>query len=114
VSPLGDPFLLRSSYAGKILSEIQAEFGPRFAKAVYEQAPRKWQGPVASGYGLHAVYVHERSGAKLPPFDDIRERLKADWMSARQRQLSRKAYENIRGRYRVLLEGMPYDPDMSG
>jgi hypothetical protein len=114
VSPLGDPFLLRSSYAGKILSEIQAEFGPRFAKAVYEQAPRKWQGPVASGYGLHAVYVHERSGAKLPPFDDIRERLKADWMSARQRQLSRKAYENIRGRYRVLLEGMPYDLDMSG
>ena len=75
---------------------------------------RTWYGPVPSGYGLHAVYTYHRTGAKLPDFNDLKERLSADWMSVKQRQLARKAYENIRERYRVLLEGMPYDMDMSG
>ena len=60
------------------------------------------------------MYVHDRCDAKLPDFSDLKERLKADWMSEKQRQLARKAYENLRGRYRVLLEGMPYELDVSG
>jgi hypothetical protein len=34
-------------------------------------------------------------------------------MAERQREISRKAYEKLRGRYRVLLEGMPYDMDIN-
>jgi hypothetical protein len=113
-SMLGDPFLLKSSYSDMTLSEIRGEFGPRFAKSVWEQGARTWQGPVASGYGLHAVYIHGRSDTKLPDFSDLKERLKADWMSERQRVIASKAYEKLRGRYRVLLEGMPYDLDISG
>jgi hypothetical protein len=112
-SVLGDPFLLQSSYSNKTLMEIRGEFGPQFAKTVWEQEPRTWQGPVASGYGVHAVYVHERSDAKLPAFRDLKERLKLDWMAERQREIGGKAYEKLRGRYRVLLEGMPYDLDIN-
>jgi hypothetical protein len=114
VSALGDPFLLPSSYSEWALLDIRSEFGTQFAKTVGEQRPRTWQGPVVSGYGLHAVYVHERTDAKLPNFIDLREKLRADWMAERQREIARKAYEKLRGRYRVLLEGMPYDLDMSG
>jgi hypothetical protein len=114
VSEMGDPFLLQSRYSDKSQVEIRGEFGPKFAKTLWELDPRKWHGPVASGYGLHAVYVLERFDAKLPDFSDLRERLKADWMSERQREIARKAYEGLRGRYRVLLEGLPYDLDMSG
>jgi hypothetical protein len=113
-SVLGDPFLLPSSYSNRTLVEIRREFGLEFAKMVWEQEPRTWQGPVASGFGYHAVNVQERSDAKLPDFSDVKERLKADWMAKRQREIARTAYENIRGRYRVLLEGMPYDLDVNG
>jgi len=112
-SALGDPFLLQHSYSNKTLVEIRGEFGPQFAKTVWKQEPRTWQGPVASGYGLHAVYVHERSNAKLPAFSDLKERLKSDWMAARQREIGRKAYEKLRERYQVLLEGMPYELDIN-
>jgi hypothetical protein len=112
-SALGDPFLLQSSYSGRALVAIRGEFGPQFAKTLWEQKPQTWQGPVASSYGLHAVYLHERSDAKLPDFNDLREKLKADWMADKQRKLARKAYEKLRRRYRVLLEGMPYDLDMT-
>ena len=111
---LGDPFLLQHSYSNKTLLEIRGEFGPHFAKTLWDQEPGSWQGPVASGYGLHAVYVHERFDAKVPAFSDLTERLKADWMAERQREIARNAYEKLRGRYRVLLEGMPYELDMSG
>ncbi len=105
---------MQSSYSEWALVDIRSEFGTRFAKTVGQQEPRTWQGPVASGYGLHAVYVHERSDAKLPDFSDVKERLKADWMAKRQREITRKAYEKVRRSYRVLLEGMPYDLDVNG
>jgi hypothetical protein len=113
-SVLGDPFLLPSSYSDKAVSEIRREFGTEFAETVLGLEPRTWQGPVASGYGVHAVYVHERSDAKLPAFSDLKEELKADWMAERQREIARKAYEKLRRRYRVLLEGMPYKLDLNG
>ena len=114
VSALGDPFLLQSTYANRPIADIRGEFGPHFARAVSEQEPRTWQGPVASGYGVHAVRVHERTDATLPDWSDLREELRADWMTDRQREMARRAYETLRRRYQVLVEGMPYDLDMSG
>jgi peptidyl-prolyl cis-trans isomerase C len=112
-SALGDPFLLPPSYSNRPLPEIRREFGTKFAEAIFDMKLRTWQGPVASGYGLHAVYVQKRSEANLPEFNDIRERLRADWMAERQREIARKAYEKLRGRYSVLLEGMPYYLDIN-
>jgi hypothetical protein len=111
-SALGDPFLLPSSFSSISQAEIRAQFGAGFAGAVPALAPRIWHGPVASGYGLHAVYVHERMDATLPGFDDLKEKLKVDWMADRQRETVRRAYEALRGRYRVLVEGLPYELDM--
>jgi hypothetical protein len=110
---LGDPFLLQHRYSNKAVTEIRGEFGPKFAKTVWVLEARTWYGPVTSGYGLHAVYVHERYDAKLPAFSDLKERLKSDWMAERQRKIARKAYEKLRGRYRVMLEGMPYELDIN-
>ena len=114
VSALGDPFLLQSSYANRPIADIRGKFGPEFAKAVAEQEPHTWQGPVPSGYGVHAVRVHERTDARLPDFSDLSEKLRADWMTDRQRETARKAYDTLRARYQVLVEGMPYDLDMTG
>jgi hypothetical protein len=111
LSDLGDPFLLPSSYADQSLPRLRGEFGARFAEAVWEQEPRTWRGPVPSGYGWHAVCVHQRSDAKLPDFSELKERLTADWMAARERELAGEVYDRLRQRYRVLVEGMPYDMD---
>jgi hypothetical protein len=109
---LGDPFLLPSGYTNKTLTEIRVEFGSPFADAVWRQPIDKWQGPVRSGYGLHAVRVHDRSDAKAPDFHEMEDRVRADWMADRQRELADEAYRDLRGRYRVLVEGFPYDLDV--
>ena len=108
----GDAFLLRSHYADRTAAEIRRDFGPRFAEAVWDQKTGVWQGPVISGFGLHAVYVHERIPSRNPDFDELKERLRVDWIADQQREATRKTYEQVRKRYRVLLEGMPYEMDI--
>lgn len=113
-SGLGDPFLLPSSYMEQSVVRLRGEFGPRFAEAVWQQEPGTWRGPVPSGYGWHAVHVQNRSEAELPDFSELKQRLTADWMAARERELAGEVYDRLRERYRVLVEGMPYDMDRGG
>ncbi|MHC4787540.1 MAG: hypothetical protein ACYTE6_16405 [Planctomycetota bacterium] len=55
--------------------------------------------------------MQQRTEAKLPEFSTLNERLTADWMAARERELAGEVYDRLRERYRVLVEGMPYDMD---
>jgi len=36
-----------------------------------------------------------------------------DWLAARERELAAQGYLNMRTRYQVLVEGMPYDLDVN-
>ena len=114
VSALGDRSLLQADFSNRTLKEIKVEFGPNFANEVWSQPFREWQGPIPSGYGFHAVYIYERVDKILPEFKDLQERIRADWLADKQRDLARKAYDELRRRYRVLVEGMPYNLDVSG
>jgi len=111
---LGDASML-PSHCGKCdAREIQGRFGIEFSETVRTLSPGSWHGPVMSGYGVHAVYVQERSDPRLPDLDEIKERLEADWIGEKQRVIAKKAYQELRSQYRVLLEGMPYELDVDG
>jgi len=111
---LGDASMLPPHCGDCDAREIRNRFGEEFFGSVKTLSPGSWHGPVMSGYGLHAVYVHERKDARLPAFEEIKDRIEADWIADRQRLDTNKAYQEIRSQYRVLVEGMPYDLDMDG
>ena len=83
--------------------EIARYFGSRFTKALSELPVGSWQGPIASPYGLHLVYVHERTPAQVPALSEIRaevvartrQKLADDWLAFRLLQL--------RGQYDVVM-----------
>ena len=100
-------------YAMPCEREIRNQFGTDFAEAVKNLKPGSWNGPVKSAYGFHAVYIHERQDTKLPKFHNIIDRIKNDWMSAKREENTRRVYGEIRSRYRVLVEGLPYDFDLN-
>jgi hypothetical protein len=119
----GDPTALRAFGDTSILPpgcttcsgrEIRDRYGHEFADAVVSLESGAWHGPVKSTYGFHAVYIHERQDTKLPKFRDIIDRVKNDWMSEKREENTRRVYGEIRSRYRVLLEGLPYDLDLKG
>ncbi len=111
---LGDASMLPAHCEKCDARAVQGRFGTAFAETVETLSPGSWHGPVMSGYGVHAVYVEDRSDPRLPAFDEIKDRLQADWISEKQRMLAQKAYQELRSQYRVLLEGMPYDLDVDG
>jgi hypothetical protein len=114
VATLGDASILSPGCTQCSVREIRNRFGTDFAEAVKNLEPGSWYGPVKSAYGVHAVYIHERQDTQLPNFHDVIDRIKNDWMSAKREENTRRAYGEIRSRYRVLVEGLPYDFDLKG
>ena len=53
---------------------VASLFGADFAKAIFAMSPHAWQGPVASGYGLHLVEVTANRPAETRPFDTCTNR----------------------------------------
>jgi hypothetical protein len=58
---LGDPLLLPRDLPLLPLSQLAARFGPDFAEAAAVLPAERWSGPIPSSYGLHAVWVSERT-----------------------------------------------------
>ena len=108
---LGDATILSPDCAQCDAREIRDRFGAAFAEAVKNLTAGAWHGPVRSTYGFHAVYVHERRDARLPDFRDIIDKVRNDRMFEKQEETTRRVYGEIRSRYRVLVEGLPYDID---
>jgi len=103
-SELGDRFMLQHYYPERTASELSREFGHAFGDAVIELKPGSWQGPVESGYGSHLVYVHSRTDASMPDWDDVRKRVKEDWLAAKREEIGDRYYANLRERYEVIIE----------
>jgi hypothetical protein len=111
---LGDALMLPADCTGCSIKEVKDRFGNEFAAAIESLEPGAWYGPVQSAYGFHAVYIHDSQEARLPNFHDVLDKVKNDWMFAEREEASRKVYGEIRSRYRVLVEGLPYDFDVKG
>jgi len=100
----GDPFMLQSYYPERSEAELAKLFGSEFAQRVSGLEPGQWHGPVLSGYGLHWVYVEQRSPVVSPEFAAARDRVQQDWEDDRRRQFDEEYYRALRDRYEVVIE----------
>jgi hypothetical protein len=108
---LGDRFMLQSYYPTQGIDGIAREFGKTFADSAAPMEAGRWHGPVYSGYGLHLVYVHDRSDSRLPELEEVRSEVIRDLMSERREKVNAAAYGEIKSKYRILVEDMPYRED---
>lgn len=109
---LGDQFMLLREYADRTEQEITELFGSRFATAVAALDGGDWHGPIESAYGIHLVRVVRRVEPRLPPLDEVRQRVATDLLEGRRREQNRAAVQTVRERYEVLMpeptsEGTP-------
>ena len=108
-SALGDPFMFQDYLADRDPGQIAKEFGPPFAKALFEQKPGAWQGPIESGYGWHLVFVDSLIPARVAAFEEVEPDVKTAWLAARKAEAWDKAYKAMRARYELLLPGPPQE-----
>ena len=101
---LGDPFLLGEEFRGVSPSRVTSTFGEGFAAQIFAMEAGRWQGPIASGFGQHFVFISERASGSLPPLDAVRPAVRREWANARRLEAERKLYASLRDRYQIVVE----------
>jgi peptidyl-prolyl cis-trans isomerase C len=106
VATVADPFMFQDYYAERAPDQIAKEFGPDFARTVFQLKPGVWQGPIQSGYGWHLVFVDAIEPGRVPPFEEVESDVKSAWLDQKQREVKKAAFEAMRARYTVVMPPM--------
>jgi len=109
LSTIGDPFLLEPSSQNASARDVVRDFGEKFATALGELPVGKWQGPVASGLGMHLVYINKRTDGRMPRLDEVRDAVRREWADEYRVEANEKFYEGLLRRYTVTVE-LPQPP----
>lgn len=104
ISKVGDAIMLDKQYNALPLREVSNLFGDEFAKTLGGLPLNHWQGPVESAYGVHLVFVVERSGGQVPALADVRDAVRREWEEARRLEAKDKFYRELLKQYRVTIE----------
>lgn len=100
----GDRFMLQSRYVGLDRQGVARNFGSQFADSIFALTSDDWEGPVQSGYGLHLVRIEGREEAYLPPFEEVRLRVRDEFISNRRREVDELFYQRLREGYTITIE----------
>ena len=101
---LGDPFLAGHHPPASSRRELGRGFGNEFADAVMSLPTRQWSQPIASAFGLHLVWVHERRAAKLEPSDEILRQATLELEAEMAERHLAQAMKDLRERWEVRVE----------
>lgn len=99
-----DPFPLEDSYHDLVSSEARRLFGQtEFVEYVFNNPEDEWQGPYRSGYGWHILYVYDRSEPRVAAFNEVSDRVTADWHEHRRMQQLESALSRLFENYDVRI-----------
>jgi parvulin-like peptidyl-prolyl isomerase len=95
--------MLQYDYSLRAPVEVQQQFGSYFAEEIFKLEPG-WQGPVASGYGVHLVYIGDRVEGRIPELAEVRDRVVNDFNRERSQRANQMLYEGLRTNYDVVID----------
>ena len=101
---LGDPFLFENDLPIRSPGELGRLFGPSFAREVAGVEPVCWVGPIASSYGHHLVWIHERSPARPAVLASVRSEVREALLAERADEELAKRLHWWRARYSIRVE----------
>jgi len=101
---VGDHTPLRGIYENAPRDQVEVLFGDAVAEALFTMSRGDWTGPFKSDFGLHAVRLRARSVPRLPPFDEIRDHVAAEFAADRRRERNEAEYRRMRAHYDVVVE----------
>lgn len=109
-SMVGDPTLLEHRFANVEATEVAKLFGEKFASALNDLPLGEWQGPVESTYGIHLIFVDERTERRSPPLEEVRDAVRRELLNVRRLESNKNFYDGLRKRYTINIEPAPAIP----
>ena len=96
--PVGDALPLPRHLAGRSRAELERLFGPDFASAAFRAPDAVWSGPIASSYGYHLVWIHQRRAAVLSELSVVRPEVREALLYERGEAALRRELATLRAR----------------
>lgn len=100
----GDQLLVASRLEESSESDIAAQFGPAFARAVVELRPGEWTGPLESAYGLHLVRVSKMAPGEVRPFDEVKADVLEQWREEQRRRYQERYFAELFRKYHIVAD----------
>lgn len=104
ISRAGDALMVPAEMPQAPRSGVARLFGDTFADTLLTAPVGRWTGPVASGFGVHVVYIAYRTEARAAQLQDVRADVERDMRDALRRQRLDEMYAQLLTRYRVSVE----------
>jgi hypothetical protein len=101
---LGDQTLLEYQIVDRSKREVASNFGAKFAQEIIKLPLQQWHGPIRSSYGIHAVYISERTDESLPQLEEVRELVRRDWEQNHRKDLVERFYLELIKKYDIAIE----------
>lgn len=104
---MGDLLPLPAEFNDVRLENLDRQFGSQFAASLLKLELGEWTGPVRSGYGLHLVKIDSLTPARDPELNEVRERVKIEWLERRRRNATDELYQRLAEKYTIYIEPLP-------
>ena len=114
ISMAGDSFMGGYSFNNETDFGVARLFGKAFALELFKLPVGEWTGPVESGYGLHLVHVDSRTDSRAPSLEQVRDKVRGEWLAEQQRKTNDLLYSELRKRYDITIEGPATTPLKAG
>lgn len=82
-------------------AKLRDYLGPSVTRAVLSLRPGQVSAPVRSGFGYHVVQLIERRESRPPPFEEVRDVVRAEWVRRRGEDALRAYLADLRDRARI-------------
>ena len=99
VGHVGDALPIPRALPPHSEAELARQLGPDFAKPAFDAPLETWSGPIASAYGFHLVWIHERRPAVRSALEVVRSEVRESLLHERAEAAVAEATRALRARY---------------
>ncbi len=104
ISKLGDSYMLPQVFTDEAEYSISSQLGKQFVDSLSTLESEVWQGPIASAYGAHLVYIVDKSGGRYPELEEVRGRVLREYVREKQEEAKKNFYQSLLDQYTVVVE----------
>lgn len=78
-------------------------FSPEFSEDVFSSDLGSWTGPFPTNRGQHWLKVTQRSDARLPPLNEITDRVRLDWIAEEEDLRLQEEVDELWDQYTIIV-----------
>lgn len=101
--PPADLSHLNIYYQKLSIQNIRKEFGLDFAEQFQDVKTKSWYGPIASGYGIHVLYIDNIQQSQIADYNQVKDQVLEVYEKDLVQQYNESVYDSVLENYSINI-----------